>query len=288
MITCCLAACSLDRTGLETDGASLIPGRIDASPDVPALDVSDAGTAPVTPDSADDANSADRARNEDTDNGANVGDGAGDLPEMLDAAAIADADAVEVAVDVRPPASVVGCADGVRDGLIDLAAYPAIAACAGGWEVPGLLSNAARSPACARGGGNQGERPNGQGCSATDLCAAGWHVCDFASEVAARGGKCADAVAPANGSKVFYATRQLGDDRCAGDGSEFGGDNFVHGCGNVGLTAGSGCAPLNGVLHENGCSANPPWRCNAGNNLREISTVTKPGAALGGVLCCKD
>jgi hypothetical protein len=302
MMACALLACAVDRSGLETDaGPPPTAGRSDVSQDVPGPDAADAGSLPVTPDSAvrhdgdDSADKSDGAGGTDSDSAddGNSGDaGATDLASMLDASAegsdlgVADA----VAADAGPPASLVGCADGAREGLIDLASYPAIAACAGGWQVPGLISNAARTPACARAGGNQGARPQGQGCSAADLCAAGWHVCESASEVTNKGGRCADAVAPANGRKVFYAARQSGDDGCANSNSEVGnnGDNLVHGCGTFGVTASRGCAPLDTSLHDDNCTANPPWQCRRGNNAHEISLVTKPGSALGGVLCCRD
>jgi hypothetical protein len=48
-------------------------------------------------------------------------------------------------------AATVGCADGTRDGLTDLVAFPAIAACAGSWSDD--VANGAA------------------------LCATGWHVC---------------------------------------------------------------------------------------------------------------
>jgi hypothetical protein len=67
------------------------------------------------------------------------------------------------------------------------------------------------------------------------------------------------------------------------------GDNVVHGCSNFAPTTSSGCAPLNGKLHDDDCAANPPWQCDGGvRNLTEITIVTKPSSALGGVLCCRD
>ena len=300
MMACAFAACTVDRSGLETDaGTTPTAGRSDVSQDAPALDDADAGSPPVTPDSGVRDDSDDTADNEvgdgdsagdsdGADNADSGGAGGADIPATLDASA----DGTDLgAADAAPPVSVFGCADGAREGLIELASYPAIAACAGGWQVPGLLSNAARTPACARAGGNQGARPQGQGCSSADLCAAGWHVCENAAEVANKGGRCADATAPANGRKVFYATRQSGDDGCASANTELGnnGDNLVHGCGTFGVTASRGCAPLNTSLHDDSCSANPPWQCRGGNNnVHEISVVTKPGSALGGVLCCRD
>jgi hypothetical protein len=298
LMACAFAACSVDHSGLATVTGSPAPGHSDASPDLPALDVGSEGAPDVPLNSVDadsDGASSDGAEGGDSPDGGDAG--AAEIPAMLDATADGTdaADAVDAAdafeVEVNPPPAVVGCADGAREGLLDLATYPAIAACEGGWQVQGLISNAARSPACARAGGNQGTQPDGQGCSAADLCAAGWHVCESAAEVTSRGGKCADAILPANGRKVFYATRQPGDDSCNSSGNSGAGpngDNLVHGCGNFALVSAFRCAPLNASMHDDDCTANPPWRCNTSNNRTEISVVTKPGSALGGVLCCKD
>ncbi len=51
-----------------------------------------------------------------------------------------------------------GCADGTREALVDQAAYPAIAGCAGTWT--GLVGSA----------------------SANSLCSPGWHVCSPAAD----------------------------------------------------------------------------------------------------------
>jgi hypothetical protein len=296
LVACAFAACSVDHSGLASLDGSPAPGHSDASPDLPALDLGDASAPDATlndmdGDSDSDNDSSDRADSGDNPDSGDAG--AGELPPALDAAADGTgADGADVPeVEVGPPATIVGCADGVREGLLDLATYPAIAACEGGWQVQGLLSNAAHTPACARGGGNQGAQPDGEGCSAADLCAAGWHVCESAAEVTSKGGKCADAVLPASGRKVFYATRQTGDDNCNTSGSSgagSNGDNLVHGCGNFALVSSNRCLPLNADLHDDDCTANPPWRCTGTNNRTEISIVTKPGSALGGVLCCKD
>jgi hypothetical protein len=112
--------------------------------------------------------------------------------------------------DGTPRAS--GCADGTREAFLDLVRFPAIAACAGGWSVPGLVTAASRAPACGRAAGNDGSNVTGAGCTVEDLCAEGWHVCLGARELAALGVTCADAGIPSAsaGSPLFFATRQRG------------------------------------------------------------------------------
>ena len=90
---------------------------------------------------------------------------------------------------------------------MDLAKHPFIAACSGGFQVPGLLSEL--QPTCGQTGGDDGPNPTGIGCSAWDLCASGWHVCKTAAEVQQLSpGGCGDA-AP-GGDSLFFATRQSG------------------------------------------------------------------------------
>src|SRR5262245_27652189 len=76
----------------------------------------------------------------------------------------------ELSIDAPGPdadADRVGCADGQREGFVDLSAYPHIAACAGGWSAPGVIGVTA---ACDHHAGDDGPDPSGVGCSAADLC----------------------------------------------------------------------------------------------------------------------
>lgn len=217
-------------------------------------------------------------------------------------------------VDETPPNPEVGCADGTREGFQNQTSHPDIAACAGGWSVPGVtIPNP--SPACGRAGGNGGARPEGDGCAAVDLCQAGWHVCrgyEEVQQVSPSG--CADAVPAGTPDKsLFFAVAQNSDNNsvCGGAGT-----NDVFGCGNLGtvLDASRSCGPLNRVLastQPNRCGFNEaepnlgPWRCLGPNDshLREGALVTKdgcPGSSCsyegrpignsdkGGVLCCRD
>jgi hypothetical protein len=181
----------------------------------------------------------------------------------------------------------IGCSDGTREGYLDLSMYPQIAACAGGWDEPGLISTNAKTPLCDRRGGNDGDKPDGRGCSAADLCAAGWHVCLGVSSVANVLGGCADAIAPYGDHPVFFATAQRAQGLvCSTNGQ---GMNNVYGCGTIGSTPDRSCEPLDRFLHDSDCANNPPWSCSngpLGTSQSELDDVTKSGPERGGVLCC--
>jgi len=184
---------------------------------------------------------------------------------------------------VDPAAARSGCADGMRDGFLSIEASPDIAACAGGWSEPGLLTSI--EPACARAAGDDGDNPSGEGCNVADLCAEGWHVCVGAAEVGARsGGSCAAATAdPA--VPVFFATRQSGPGAAeCGD----GGENDLFGCGSLGAAVTQpSCAPLDRFSNDLCQALGAPWSCGA-DGTREAREVTKPSPEAGGVLCCRN
>ena len=219
-----------------------------------------------------------------------------DLASAPDLAAAADApaDLTDTASDSGDnasdaPANAAGCADGTREGLLRQDLYPNVAACDGAWDQPGLLTFESRTPACDRRAGNDGAQNNGVGCSAADLCASGWHVCDSAGEVQADGGRCADATPPANGRRVFYVTRQ--DGACAsGSDASLDDGGALHGCGDFG-DADNTCLPQGVVLSAAQCAENVPWICGnggGGDPVAPTSTVTKTNPGHGGVLCCRD
>lgn len=175
------------------------------------------------------------------------------------------------------PAPVNGCADGEREAFVDEVAYPDIAACAGGWMVPGMYTNV---PSCDRAGGDDGLEPAGAGCSVEDMCSEGWHVCSDRLDVMASG--VADCNTEAFGG-AFFATGQssMGGHTCSA------GVDDVFGCGDVGWDMLNGCAPLNRDS-QNLCSALPaPWDCGP-SNLQEADFVVKEGPEFGGVMCCRD
>ncbi|MCK6550510.1 PKD domain-containing protein [Myxococcota bacterium] len=216
-----------------------------------------------------------------------------------------------------PLVSPVGCADGQREGYLSLTQYPNIAACSGGWSVPGIhASNPGTAPscgvatfdtvnpACNRGAGDDGTNPNGAGCNVADLCGVGWHVCNTGNDVLARSPTgCVGSTV--SGDSMFWATRQstTGCGVCANgastgpqcnSGSCVGGclqtaaiSNDVFGCGTIGA-GGFACGPLDRFSHD-GCSAlGAPWTCSDGGGYCEAYRLRKTDASRGGVLCCRD
>ncbi|HET6149744.1 MAG TPA: hypothetical protein VFH68_19555 [Polyangia bacterium] len=184
-----------------------------------------------------------------------------------------------------------GCADGTREAFTNIQRFPSIAGCSGGWSIAGVVTPASSTAMCARAAGNDGARPNGNGCTVEDLCAAGWHVCLGANELDALNVTCAQAQLPpvggaAGAGVLFFATRQrMQGNVCNAD--DTNGTNDIHGCGNFGLAEDPDCAPLDRHLSHTECDQAPPWDC--GNNnpgTTEALLVIKPGSAAGGVLCC--
>jgi len=186
------------------------------------------------------------------------------------------------------PVSPIGCADGTREGFKSLDRYPNIAACAGAWQVPGLVAPETLTPQCDRQAGNDGAAIAGGGCSVADLCAEGWHACESAREVSTNAESCADAAMP-GAPPAFYITRQRGLMMTC-DRMNLTGTNNIFGCGNFGSAAPAACAPFVRMLRDADCRANPPWMCTngpLGYSVSELIDVTKSGPARGGVLCCR-
>ena len=176
-----------------------------------------------------------------------------------------------------------GCSDGHREAYGDDATFTAIAGCAGAFAIPG--AQAAAEAGCVAAGDDTGN-DDGAGCSANNLCAAGWHVCHDKSEVDAKsGGVGCPSDMPAS---TFWATGQ--GENSASNQCEDGGVNNIVGCGNIGESIENGCEPLDHRLRFADCgtrtSAEAPWLCN--DNDFESTVVVKLGAAKGGVLCCVD
>ncbi|MEZ4406095.1 MAG: hypothetical protein R3A52_06440 [Polyangiales bacterium] len=203
---------------------------------------------------------------------------------------------------VNDPA-VHGCADGTREGYLSLASYPNIAACAGGFQVPGVLSTTL-NPACGRAGGNSGGRATGVGCNVADLCAVGWHVCASAAEVMSRSSTGCTNASPTAGQ--FFTTRQssTGCGVCAtgtnfanppcdsssctaGCGGSDAVSNDFFGCGSAGGAPSTVCSPLN-AFSNNLCASLPAgWSCGS-DGYREAHNVVLNNPAAGGALCCRD
>ena len=213
------------------------------------------------------------------------------------------------------PVAALGCADGTREGFLDFETYPFIAGCSGAWSEGGV-TEADDLTSCSHQGGNDGNRADGQGCRAADLCMEGWHICRGHEEVALRAPQgCDDAVPPGTPDKsLFFAVSQNSTASSQCDNSANGNDIF--GCGNLGsgLSSGQNCGVLNRVLasmQANTCGFNEaepplgPWVCqgDSTSHLAEGTLVRKngcPGGSCsydgrpvanwdkGGVLCCAD
>jgi hypothetical protein len=175
-----------------------------------------------------------------------------------------------------------GCSDGTREAFVSVETFPNIAACAGGWSVPGLGTNT--TPECGRASGNGSANPTGKDCSVADLCQVGWHVCETPAAVAAKsnGGGCA--AAGIAGQSAFFAIRQSG----SGGAACGVGTNDLFGCGDVGVAPDAvTCAPLDRFSNDL-CAALPTtWACGA-DGTDELNNVTKTASEGGGVLCCRD
>lgn len=206
------------------------------------------------------------------------------LTPVPDAAPDAPPDAAIDAPDAMPDSAIspVGCADGARDAFVDVTAEPNIAGCDGAWTLPGLRPIPA--PMCDRRAGNAGATALGTGCTATDLCAEGWHVCTDRLDVYGHSStqSCAGLAPAAN---TFYATGQSGDQ----GGCNATGVDDVFGCGTLGVMPTNGsCTPLD-RSSDNECSsidAFGGWACAYPNEIENV-TKTDPTSG-GGVLCCRD
>lgn len=188
----------------------------------------------------------------------------------------------DVAIDRSPSAQ--GCADATREGFVDIPMFPALAACAGAWSIAGLRPDPPVT--CDRAAGDDGTLPGGGGCTATDLCAAGWHVCRTQVEVYDRL-QVSDRTCGLLGAEenTLFVTAQSGNGAtCDGTGT-----NDVFGCGTYGPAAPKACAPLD-RFSDNMClgiQSVGGWEClNAGS---EVTTIRKSDPTSGGgVLCCRD
>lgn len=156
---------------------------------------------------------------------------------------------------------VIGCSDGVRDGFLDLASWPVLAACAGRWTEPGIATSRVGTN-CGQAGDDTGIS---NGCAAADLCAVGWRPCQDD-----------DLVKPlCPETSGFWAAN-----------SGCSGVPFVLGCSvNVGAPI-SGCAPFDRTLGAGCASANSAasWRCGAGDERATVVHVDD----FGGVMCCRE
>ena len=156
-----------------------------------------------------------------------------------------------------------GCDSGLRDGFANPKRFPKIAACAGSWDEPGLVSAGSTSES-----------------TAGALCAEGWHICTSVAEVRRRSGGQGCAGAGLRDSTFFaIAAGASKPPPCFTRG--FVG---VLGCGSLGAPAPEACSPMDRVSNP-GCSAlSEPWACDTHS---ELWSMVKSQHAGGGVLCCE-
>jgi hypothetical protein len=184
-----------------------------------------------------------------------------------------------------------GCADGQREGFLDLASEPDVAECSGAFSVQGVTTAPSMQPGCDRHGGDDGSNPGGNGCTVEDLCADGWHVCssaqDFAGHV--KSGSC-----PVGGSAGFWVSRQTQSNVMSTCVQGLTDTNNLVGCGEVlGQAGGVTCSPLDRAMEYTNCDQTLTWQCGtAGKPNSEgalvFKTAAMPGQDEGGALCCRD
>jgi hypothetical protein len=195
-----------------------------------------------------------------------------------------------------------GCSDGTREGFRDIDNWPRIAGCAGGWSVPGLLSDAARNPQCGRQSGSI--NPMGRGCSVTDLCSPQWHPCNNGQDLLNHSpAGCEGILSPGERAFFLVITGASNMGMCYPEPSPDSSADFIlkndlHGCGsdNIGLPESNQCPPLTRRMGFDECdktkepdAMDSVWNCgNSNQSLSEAEMVYKTGPSLGGVLCCKD
>jgi hypothetical protein len=214
-----------------------------------------------------------------------------------------------------PSPKVVGCADGTREGFSPPAKHPMIAACDGAWDQPGIFD---MPVLCNREAGNDGKNAAGKGCTVSDLCAEGWHVCHGKDDVITsnpHGGPLeqgCEGVMDGATSPVFFTTQMssTGAFECS---TAADATNDLFGCGDLGCdftsnpTVKALCAPLvmsshdlcKGLRNDLGCgdwcnhlgkypALTNAWDCGQ-DSTQEALHVTKTQAdQQGGVLCCRD
>ena len=233
-----------------------------------------------------------------------VEDTLSDIADVADAI-LTDAPAPDVAV-LNPKA---GCSDGTREGYNDLMLFPTIAACGGAWDQPGIFNMPAK---CNRQAGNDGVNSPGTGCTVSDLCVAGWHVCYGKDDVVFRNADGCAGVMTGATPPVFFTTQMssTGSFMCA---SGANATNDLFGCGNLGCdftsnpTVKTMCAPLGlsshdlckGLRNDLGCGdwcnhlgkypgAPNSWDCGTDGDKEALNVVKTHPEQQGGVLCCLD
>jgi hypothetical protein len=174
-----------------------------------------------------------------------------------------------------------GCADGQREGLLDVGRFPAVAGCAADW----IGAQSMRSPRTGRACGDD----LAPCVVPADACAPGWHVCGAdgrLAEVLALGAEaCRQAGGARYGTALSHCETQEG---CVYDARASGGDGdgrydcFESGWCSEAICCGRGCGEL-------GACTDGLWR-----GATYITRGADQGCGAmtshraGAVLCCKD
>jgi len=166
-------------------------------------------------------------------------------------------------------------------------------------------------PQCNRAAGNNGANRAGTACAASDLCAAGWHICTDYQDVNINSNHagCTPAGVGLTGDYLFLSRQSSNGCGICAEGksvdktvcnsaacragclqSEFI-SNDVFGCGNYGAVPGD-CPPFN-HFSSNLCSqiSSRGWACTSPQDpigYCETYTIKHSNPDNGGVLCCKD
>jgi hypothetical protein len=183
-----------------------------------------------------------------------------------------------------------GCADGSREYFSDQGAFPDVAGCAGSFSVAGLIDQSGKlvQAACNRSAGNDGLLRSGVGCSASDLCQAGWKICEtsdaFFLDTRSRFCSSSDIISQPS---VFLSAINVSSSDCSNSLSPIFTDGGF-GCGNV--NTGSYCQyyDVDFAFNSHVTCSNLPnsWNCNG--PLFDLRNIANSEAAGGGVLCCRE
>ena len=277
----------------------------DAGSDAIDASLADTGAALDVQDAGSDANDASLDANDAI---SDVQDAIADVEDALSDSS--DVVLPDVATpDVAVVAGKAGCADGTREGFADPVHFPTLAACGGAWDQPGIFNMPAK---CANQAGNDGVNAAGTGCTVTDLCAVGWHVCYGKDDVVYRNPNGCAGVMTGATPPVFFTTQMssTGSFNCASGATA---TNDLFGCGNLGCdftgnaTCKALCSPLTlsshdlckGLRNDLGCGdwcnhlgkypgAPNSWDCGTDSTAEALNVVKTHPEQQGGVLCCLD
>jgi hypothetical protein len=211
--------------------------------------------------------------------------------------------------DTDPGFDTAGCSDGSREGFDSIFDFPFIAGCDGAWDQPGIFDMAV---SCDRQAGNDGANPLGEGCTVSDLCAVGWHVCYGKDDVLARNPDGCEGVMTGATSPVFFTTQMSSTGAFLCDTSAAAA-NDLFGCGDLGCDYSGNpdavtlCYPLTmsshdlckGLRNDGGCGdwcnhlgfypeLENSWYCGTDTTTEALNVVKTGFGSQGGVLCCAD